>query len=54
MIEVGNVLVHEDVVKQNFVCNLNKCKGACCLEGDSGAPLNADELDIDRQRHCHG
>jgi len=46
MIEVGNVLVHEDVVKENFVCNLNKCKGACCLEGDSGAPLNTDELPI--------
>ena len=46
MIEVGNTLVHEDVVKNNFVCNLNKCKGACCLEGDSGAPLDADELDI--------
>ncbi len=45
MIEVGGVLLHEDVVKENFVCNLNKCKGACCLEGDSGAPLNADELD---------
>jgi hypothetical protein len=40
MIEVGSVLLHEDVVKENFVCNLNKCKGACCLEGDSGAPLN--------------
>ena len=46
MIEVGSVLVHEDVVKQNFVCNLNKCKGICCLEGDSGAPLNHDELHI--------
>jgi hypothetical protein len=46
MIEVGSVLLHEDVVKENFVCNLNKCKGACCLEGDSGAPLNHDELDI--------
>lgn len=46
MIEVGNVLVHEDVVKENFVCNLKKCKGACCLEGDSGAPLNHDELHI--------
>lgn len=46
MIEVQNTLVHEDVVKQNFVCNLNKCKGACCLEGDSGAPLEAAELDI--------
>ena len=46
MIEVGSVLVHEDVVKKNFVCNLNKCKGACCLEGDSGAPLDHDELHI--------
>jgi len=46
MIEVGAVLLHEDVVKENFVCNLNKCKGACCLEGDSGAPLDAAELDI--------
>ncbi len=46
MIEIGAVLLHEDVVKENFVCNLNKCKGACCLEGDSGAPLDADELDI--------
>lgn len=46
MLEVGNVLVHEDVVKENFVCNLKKCKGACCLEGDSGAPLNHDELHI--------
>jgi hypothetical protein len=45
MIEVGSTLVHEDVVRNNFVCNLNKCKGACCLEGDSGAPLDADELD---------
>jgi hypothetical protein len=46
MIEVGNVLVHEDVVRENFVCNLKRCKGACCLEGDSGAPLNHDELHI--------
>jgi len=46
MIEVGTVLLHEDVIKENFVCNLNKCKGACCLEGDSGAPLDANELDI--------
>jgi hypothetical protein len=46
MIEVGSTLLHEDVVNENFVCNLNKCKGACCLEGDSGAPLAADELDI--------
>ncbi|WP_295770428.1 DUF3109 family protein [uncultured Mucilaginibacter sp.] len=49
MIEVGSTLVHEDVVNENFVCNLNKCKGACCIEGDSGAPLAANELDILRE-----
>ena len=46
MIEIGAVLVHEELIKEKFVCNLNKCKGACCLEGDSGAPLDAVELDI--------
>jgi hypothetical protein len=46
MIEVNNTLVHEDVISENFVCNLNRCKGACCIEGDSGAPLNLDELNI--------
>ena len=45
MIEVGSVLLHEDLINENFVCNLNKCKGACCLEGDSGAPLEIAELD---------
>lgn len=46
MIEIQGVLVHEDVVSENFVCNLNKCKGICCIEGDSGAPLEASEVNI--------
>jgi len=46
MIEVKNTLVHEDIVRENFVCNLNKCKGICCIEGDSGAPLERSELAI--------
>ena len=46
MIEVQHTLVHEDVVRENFVCNLNKCKGACCIEGDSGAPLERSELAV--------
>jgi hypothetical protein len=46
MIQVQNTLVHEDVVKENFVCNLNKCRGACCIEGDSGAPLERSELAV--------
>lgn len=45
MIEVGTVLVSEELIKEEFVCNLGKCKGACCVEGDAGAPLLEDELE---------
>jgi hypothetical protein len=44
MIIVGQTLVSEDLFDQQFVCDLNACKGACCIEGESGAPLEADEL----------
>ena len=46
MIEVQHTLVQEDVIAKNFVCNLNRCKGACCIEGDSGAPLEQKEVAI--------
>jgi hypothetical protein len=46
MIKVGEILVSDDVAKKEFVCNLEKCKGACCVEGDYGAPLEEDELEI--------
>jgi hypothetical protein len=46
MIEIGTALVHEDVISENFVCNLNRCKGICCIEGDAGAPLEAKEQAI--------
>ncbi len=46
MIEVQQVLIHEDVIGENFVCNLNKCKGICCIEGTSGAPLEHKEKQI--------
>ena len=45
MIKVKDVLVADDVISAQFVCNLNKCRGACCVEGDLGAPLDEDELD---------
>lgn len=44
MIIVGNTLVSEDLFDQHFVCDLNACKGACCIEGESGAPLEQEEL----------
>lgn len=44
MIKVGDVLVSDDVLSEAFVCDLAKCKGACCVEGDLGAPLEKAEL----------
>ena len=46
MIAIDNVLVSDDVVKEQFVCDLSKCKGGCCEDGDAGAPLTKDELTI--------
>ena len=46
MIEIGNTLVSDDVLKKEFVCNLSKCKGACCIEGDLGAPLEEKERHV--------
>lgn len=44
MIEVGNVILSDDIKDEFFVCNLESCKGACCVEGDLGAPLEDNEL----------
>ena len=46
MIEIDNKLISDDLFEKKFVCDLNACKGACCIEGDSGAPLDDDELKI--------
>jgi hypothetical protein len=46
VIAIENVLIGDEVINQQFVCDLAKCKGGCCEEGDAGAPLDADELDL--------
>jgi len=43
MLAIGDVLVHEEVVREPFACNLDVCRGACCWEGDYGAPLMEEE-----------
>lgn len=48
MILIGDILVSEEVVQEHFACNLNACKGACCIEGDYGAPLSEEEVHIIR------
>ncbi len=44
MIAIDNILISDEIVHEQFVCDLNKCKGGCCVDGDAGAPLNKDEL----------
>ena len=46
IIEIGKVLVSSDILDKHFVCDLNACKGACCVEGDDGAPINQEEIDL--------
>ena len=43
MLEIGKALVSLDLLEEHFLCDLFKCKGACCVEGDSGAPLTQEE-----------
>ena len=43
MIQIGSTLVSDELLTEAFVCDLNACKGACCVEGEYGAPLTRDE-----------
>lgn len=49
MIIVQDTLLSQDLFDKQFVCNLDKCKGACCIKGDTGAPLNEDDVDAIEQ-----
>lgn len=46
MIEIGRTILSRDVFEEFFLCDILKCKGACCIEGDSGAPLTGDEAKL--------
>jgi hypothetical protein len=49
MIEIGKTLISTELLEEHFVCDLNKCKGECCIAGDYGAPLDKSELkEIDK------
>ncbi|OFY61870.1 MAG: hypothetical protein A2Y71_07700 [Bacteroidetes bacterium RBG_13_42_15] len=45
MIKINDTLVSLDLLEENFTCDLKKCRGACCVLGDSGAPLLDDEVE---------
>ena len=46
MIEMEGKVVSYDIIRERFVCDLAKCKGICCVEGESGAPLEEDEVKL--------
>ena len=45
MIEIEGKVVNTEIFRRRFVCDISKCKGTCCYDGDSGAPLEKEELD---------
>jgi hypothetical protein len=53
MVEIGRALVSIDIFREYFVCDLEKCKGACCVEGDSGAPLAPGEAESISRSYPH-
>ncbi len=46
MLVIDNTLITDEVLEKHFVCDLNACKGACCVKGDYGAALEDDELEM--------
>ena len=46
MFQLGKTIVSEDLIEKDFVCNLSKCKGECCVSGVAGAPLEKSEVDL--------
>ena len=44
LIEVAGVLLSTDILTERFCCDLDSCGGACCIEGDAGAPVTLDEI----------
>lgn len=46
MLAINNTLVSEEIIDQKFVCDLNACNGECCVAGESGAPLEKEEVEI--------
>ena len=44
ILQVGDVLLSSEILTEKFCCDLSACKGACCVEGDAGAPVTLDEI----------
>lgn len=51
MLEIGRTIVSLDILEKKFLCDVQRCKGACCVEGDSGAPVTQEEVAAIRQTY---
>lgn len=51
MLQIDNTLISLDIIDKKFICNLTECRGECCVSGDSGAPLTAQECTILEQQY---
>ena len=47
MILIGDKILSEDIFEKQFACDISACKGACCVEGEGGAPLTEEEAILD-------
>lgn len=46
MIQIDDAIVALDIIEENFLCDLSACMGECCVEGESGAPLEKEEVAV--------
>lgn len=53
MVQIGDVIISSEVLEKMFVCDVEKCHGACCIIGDSGAPLEEEEVAILKSEYPH-
>lgn len=44
ILQIGDILISSDILTEEFCCDLAACKGACCIEGDAGAPVTLEEI----------
>ena len=53
MIQINDVVISLDVFREKFLCNLDACKGECCIEGDAGAPVECVFTCYDEKGYCY-
>ncbi|WP_346856412.1 DUF3109 family protein [uncultured Draconibacterium sp.] len=51
VVEIGRAILSREIFEKHFLCDILKCKGACCIEGDSGAPLTDEEAILIEQEY---